>query len=240
MGPHPLKTVLTGLLLFFAQSVWAQPGPITIQINTPTAHSAVDSNLTVQVTIQSTYQINSVVAAVRGRNSTLTYNAGLGLYTGTLSLAGLPVAATDTLMVTATDAVGNTQIVSESFLFDPPPNLTILQPYSNAVGRPTINIKATCAASAGHCQMAVSIIEGTMAFLVGNYTDSVNTMVDVSAYQGLNNMQVRIIAQDSLQVQSSQDQDFLVETSPYLTPLYSSNNQLVDLLGNRQWAYRYG
>lgn len=222
------------LLLVDVYTGHTQPPPLVLSFNAPGSNQPVDSVFTVQVTCynQTAYAITSIVATLQGQSTVLT-SSGQFTYSGTVSLVGLPKESAYTLTVEAKDAGGDSSIINEAVIYDPPPVVTLIQPVWGAVGRPTINVKATCAATAGHCQLAVVIINGTADQTVGTFTDSVTTTVDVSAYEGSGNLQLDVTGTDQYNVQSLlQGVDFYVETSPYLTPLYSANNPITGFLGN--------
>jgi hypothetical protein len=230
--PRPLKTALACLLFISAiHSGHAQP--LTLSFTTPYTNQPVDSVFTVKVLCQNqtAYGITSVVATIGGRSTVLT-SSGTSSYSGGVSLVGLTRGSTDTLTVEAKDAGGDSAIISEPVINDAPPVVTLTSPVQGAVGRPTINIKANCASTAGHCQLSVLIMNGTAYQSVGTFTDSVTTAVDVSAYEGSWNLSVLVTGTDQYNVQTQQGVDFYVETSPYLTPLYSANNPIIDFSGN--------
>jgi Secretion system C-terminal sorting domain len=113
------------------------------------------------------------------------------------------------------------------------PVLTLSQPVEGAVARPMLHIKANCVPNAGHCQLAVTIFTPLGVVTVGTYTDSVNTTIDASAYEGQLGLELQVVGTDQNGLKSIQQvQDFFVETSPFLAPVYVANNPIIDFLGN--------
>ena len=74
---------------------------------------------------------------------------------------------------------------------------------------------------------------------VGTFTDSVNTTIDLSAYNGMGLIYVTVTAVDSFNASSNDDRGVYVETSPYLTPVYSTDNNITDFNNNRALSFNY-
>ena len=237
MEPRPLKTALCSLLLFsFVHFGYAQTGTITFGISSPISGAVVDTSLYVQANLRtSTYTINTAIASVKGHSLVLTPGGG-GTFYGTLSLTGLPVAVTDTLTIVLTDINGNADTATEPIIYDPAPKVTILKPFSDAVARPSFNLVAKGTANVGHCQLQVTMrvpvgIPSTIN--VGTFTDSVNTTIDLSAYNGMGTVGVTVTAVDTFNASSYDARNVYVETSPYLTPVYSASNDIVDFYNDK-------
>lgn len=233
--PRHLQIALAGLLLVGSvQSAQAQPPPVSLSFSSPTSNQPVDSAFTVTVycASQTSYAITSVVATLQGRSTVLTSSAQW-YYSGVVSLVGLAYDSAYTLTVVGKNANGDSTVISEPVIFDPPPMLTVIQPVWGAVGRPTIDVKANCVSPAGHCQITVQIVDGTNHAPPLTFTDSVTTTIDVSAYEGSGNLQVQIVGTDQFNVQSKTlGGNIYAETSPYLTPIYTANNPITGFLGN--------
>lgn len=229
-GPKPRKALI--LLLSFLICSYFGYSQITPTIISPSLYQITGNSLSIQAQVQSTYAIDSVVASVSGRNVVLVYNAQAGVFKGLLSLAGLSQ-DTLTLAVTASDVNHNTRTISRKFIYDLPPVITVVEPKSYSVARPEIEVKAKCADSSGHCQMNLVLLNGTTSYPAGSFTDSFTTTLDMSPYQGIN-MVLNITATDSRgQMTTVGNIQVFVETSPYLTPVFTADNQIADFSGQK-------
>src|SRR6516164_11797058 len=118
-----IHLLVLGCLLAFSAKAQAT---ITLSVTSPTAGALVGNSLNIAASGTSTYQIQSITAAVAGRLTNLTFDATAG-WIGGLSLAGLP-RGPQTLSLNATDVFGNSGQTQVSFIHDLPPVLTVLEP----------------------------------------------------------------------------------------------------------------
>lgn len=103
----------------------------------------VDDTFQVAAYVSSACQLQSVVATVFGRTTSLTFNSSQGRWTGTPSIVGAPVGP-GTLTVVATDVFGTSGSRSVTIVHDKLPVLTVTRPTPGTVGRPKLRLEAAC------------------------------------------------------------------------------------------------
>src|SRR4030088_896851 len=79
---------------------------VTVNITLPSPNQIVGDSLQVNVSVSSTFEVTNVVAGTSGRQTHLR-TSGPSLFTGVVALSGVP-SGPNSLVVTATDAFGNT------------------------------------------------------------------------------------------------------------------------------------
>ncbi len=114
-----------------------------------------------------------------------------------------------------------------------PPTLNIISPLAGSVANPDIGVKASCSSDSGSCQLNLIIINNANPIPAGSFTDSCNTTLDLSAYLGSNNLLLEVQAIDSRNQVTVKEIPLYVETSPYLSVVFTADNQIADFLGNR-------
>src|SRR5262249_47514910 len=114
---------------------------ISVSIASPAPNALVADRLDVNVSVSSTYAVQSVRAEVLGIVDDLGF-AG-GSWWGALSLGSLPFGPC-TLTVTATDLVGNTGTAQVQVSHNAPPSLTFSGPIDGSVVRATVPIHVVC------------------------------------------------------------------------------------------------
>jgi hypothetical protein len=236
--PSRLKQLIFFILVLSGGAAFSQTDNITVTILSPTTNQVSGASVQVQAKVQSTYQINSVVAAVQGNQLTLTYNASTNSYYGNLPLSGLTTGA-KTLTVTATDAYNNVQPASVPIIYHVPPELHIQRPYDYSVVRPTLPVKASCFDSSGSCTITLSIMDGGLNYS-GTFNNSVDTVLDLSAYSMRSGLALEIQASNSLGQVSYTTRNIFLEFSPYLQEVYSDTNQIIDFSDNRVLVIKDG
>ncbi|HVS96583.1 MAG TPA: hypothetical protein VHE54_08845, partial [Puia sp.] len=237
---NPKKLVVFLPLSFaFCLQGFAQTGSVSVAIGSPHVNPSpysvpvVGDDLNIQVSVTSTYQINSVIASLPGGRS-VTLTAGTGGYTGTISLVGLPQDTT-LLTVTAVDVYNNTGSATSLFIYDHPPTMTIDSPAYFTVAMPNLHVHSRCHSDSGACTISVVLnAAGSSLVTLGTYTDSVDASYDLSAYEGSdgagsNSDFLELSATDRRGVAVSPPWvPFYVETSPYLTPVFSADKNISD------------
>lgn len=153
-------------------------GAFTFQVMQPTSNQIVWTNFNVQVAVQSTYQLQGVTATIDGRTSNLVFSAST--WNGTISLAGT-TSGQKTLTILASDVfggIGQTQVV---ILKDLPPTITVLEPATGTVARPTVHVVAQ-GADDGPAGAIVNVFAGTN--LVASGTNNVDAFVNILDSEG--------------------------------------------------------
>jgi hypothetical protein len=118
---------------------------ISISVQNPYGQS-VAGDLSVHVTVTSTFDIEAVTARIDATDFPLAY--GCSPYCGwhaTIDLEALAIPPGDTLLrVTAEDVFASTAEVSRNFVYAPPPVITVHEPSAWAVALPRIRVRASC------------------------------------------------------------------------------------------------
>lgn len=130
-----------------------EAGTFSIFIAKPAEGDIVNNNLSIAVTVASTFELSSVKAQVDGREVSLAFSntaicaAGGSSCTpgwaGVLSLAGLTRGA-KTLIVKATDVFGSTGQAQRNLTYDLPPSVNVTAPIAETVTGLTLRVKADC------------------------------------------------------------------------------------------------
>jgi hypothetical protein len=252
-----IKPKLTAfLLVLFAcwYQGFAQTGTINMVIQSPKVITfpytlqTVGDNLGVQVLItSSTYQINSVTASLPGGQSVaLSYSGPSTGYTGNMSLLGLPQDTTK-LTVTAVDIYNNTVTSTAAFVYDHPPTVSVDSPAAYTVATPNLHFRSRCHSDSGACTINVVLqVQPSVNVTLGSYTDSIDAQYDLTAYEGqngggTNSMMLVVSAADKRGVGANLPQiPVYVETSPYLTPVFSADKKIYDLANNKVFVMQDG
>jgi hypothetical protein len=247
-NPKILSVLLLLMLASWCRG-YSQANPVSVNIVSPRSVSIppippiVGDVLSITAAAYSPYQIDSVIATVDGRSVLLTYNASAYDYEGTLSLLGLPQ-DTLTLTVRAVDANNNSSATTSQFIYDHPPTMTVDSPAAYTVAMPYLHVRGHCHSDSGACTINVSLI-GAGSPTLGTFTDSCDVSYDLSAYEGA----ATSAASLSLNVQGTDNRGVttnlswipvFVETSPYLTPVFTADNKIYDFSGNKVLVMQQG
>ncbi len=235
---------LTGTVIFYLifQTSFAQNIFITFYSPFQNPHSLefVSGTLLIQVAISSTLPISIASANVSGRQTALILNPVSGYYEGSMSMAGL-TQGTLTAIVTANDNQGNQQTASQDFIYDIPPVLIVESPLSYSTATPLIHLKAKCTDSSG-CNLNVSGDLNTgFTGLNINTGDSVDSMIDLSAYEGVS-ANINFTATDARGQSTVFQAPILVENSQNIQEVFAAGDQILDfnynklLVSNSWWA----
>jgi|GEM_PF-877132 len=235
-GPGSL--LLAFVLLLINVRGYAHTGNIVITILGPTGGLVSGTPIFVQARVQSTYQINTVVANVEGNQTTLSYDAVSQSYTGNLSLSGLATGA-KTLTVSATDASNSNNSSSVAITYHVPPVLNIVQPYNYSTARPYLPVKVTCFDSLGACSIGLSITSGGQSYSE-TFTNAVDTVLDLSAFSMRSGLYLGIQTKNALNQVTYTTRNIFIETSPYLQEVYADSNQIADFSDKRVFVVADG
>ena len=158
---------------------------LNLYVDKPSAGALVGDNLSIVVETGSTWEVQTVTAAVAGRMTNLTYTANVG-WTGNLSLAGLSQGQ-QMLQINATDVFSNSSQAQQSFVYDRPPVLTLLEPTLPALGRTQLRVRAiaTTDSPAGAFIGVYSPDFFGLGPLLASATNNLDTVIDVSKWDGL-------------------------------------------------------
>jgi hypothetical protein len=226
--------------------IQVQPGSSTINISIvrPKPNAMVGDQLSVVATTTSLYELVSLAAEVNGRTSNLSYvpeaycdkfDCHPG-WSGNLTLAGLARGA-HTLTVTATNVFSDAAVIQVPFVYDRPPELTVLAPLDATVARPQIHVAATCDDddAAGCEQIAVAIRSGdcySLNSILASGQSSINTTIPLATYDG-RELDLCIRATDSAGNRTIASRRIYVEASSALTEVISLNGPILDVQPDR-------
>lgn len=189
-----------------------------------------DTSIIINAVVYAPGPVATVTAAAGGRQIGLVKDGSPGGYRGVLSLQGLP-GDTLTLVVSATDSLGNSGDTATRFIYrplnDPGVVLTIDSLADQSVARPFLRLRAKSPGS------TIQVFQGPSynMFLVATAKDSLPE-VDLSNYDG-QQPQLTVIATDTLGRTARIPLTAFVESSPYLTPFYLSNENVRDIRYNK-------
>jgi len=195
---------------------------ISISFSQPTPYQVVDSVITVEVYVTSTLSLFSLTANVGDRQAPLLF-LERSRYRGFLSLVGLSQLTTLYVYVTAVDTAGNQKVVSQPFIYDHAPLLTVDSPLDWSVARPLLHVKARCASALG-CSLNIRWKNSSDQIHAGYQVD---TLLDLSAHEGSLGT-VEIVASDNLFQASTATKQVYVEGSPYLKEMFAARDQIRD------------
>ena len=153
---------------------------ISFAIQHPTPGTFATNQLFVQVSVASTYEVQSVSATVEGQTTPLVFSSTVPGWTNTLSLLGLSHGQ-KTLTITASDVFSYSAQTQTVFLIDFPPTLTITEPRVGTVARPQfkLDVSATNDDPAG---TLITVYAGTN--LLASGSNSVNTIATLPGTEG--------------------------------------------------------
>jgi hypothetical protein len=211
--------------------------------------SAVQTSPNVPVTIDSpTYLVGdtayivveaatsvAVRASLAGKQTNLVFEFGHGPWRGKISLVGAP-RDTMTLVVTATDASGNSSQAVVTLLHDTPARITVDQPTDSSVAQGTTQVDASCVDDdpAGGCTLSVSVEDGPM--LVGSSPSPLHASITLDQYDG-QRVSLLITAKDSKDQSSVVRRMVYVETSPHLQAIGTAQGTVLAVSGTRLLWY---
>lgn len=202
----------------------------------PLPNAVVAKQLTVIVSLKSTFELSSVVARIGNKSVPLLFSARTPCgkmacpagFSGVLDLSGLPEGE-HTLEVIAVDAQGRQAKHSQLVNLDDRPVLTVTSPAMESVATPSIPVSATCT-DVGLEGCTVSIIN--LGTELASGSGGINRAVDLSAFAGTR-VDLIFVATDSRGQVVKTTRTVYVENSPNLTPVATVDGEIVDLQDNR-------
>jgi len=194
----------------------------------PSENSIVkDTSIRLIVAVYAPGPIATVTASAGGKQANLGPYDAPNRYIGPLSLAGLP-GDTLSLVLTATDSLGNTGDTAIRFIYrplvDPAVSLTIDSLADSSVARPFLPLGAR---SAGSTIRVYSQDANNNGQLIFTAQDSI-PVLDLSAYDG-KRLKLKLVATDSIGRTTQAFLSAFVESSRFLTPVLNSHETIVDV-----------
>ena len=174
--------------------VTVSPIEVTVSVEGSTGGRVGDS-VPVRALVRSKYEVRDVIAALAGRQTALTYDAGY--FKGTLSLAGEPYGSTYTLSVRATDVRGNVDDDSLVVIHDNPPVLTVVKPLDQSVALGTMPVDIRCTDDRPGCVVEVWTNRvGSLETLLASAPAALATTVDLTEWIGTT-VSLALLARDN-------------------------------------------
>ncbi len=232
------KPFLFLLLSLLSQVVHSQS--ISIINLLPAPNQLVGDTVPVRVSIRSAYPIDSVSASVVyisgattfASETRLVYDPVTGFMTGRLILTGFPDLPLS-IFISVDDSLGNSRLSTPIIIVHSSPirmasgidpNILVSEPLAYSVARPSLHIHAIPQTASPGCQLMLVLVNGqavpTTYTILGNYSDSIDTDIDLSAYQGVALSLVVSSLDRNNRLGSSQPIPFFSDTSRLLVQYF--------------------
>lgn len=203
-------------------------GDVVIRVHRPAPGSVVAQEVDVVAHTLSVFALQSVEARVDDAMTTLVYSTDRGRWEGTLSLAGLPSPSLQTITMSAADVNGDTARASVVVQYDLPPIVNASLPLQFAVGRPTLDLEATCTDDAASgCSSLVAFAESWAgSTVIASGTDRIDQAVSLAAYDG-QSIRIMFSGKDEAGQAHRVRRQIYVESSPLLDPVAEAPAHLI-------------
>ncbi|WP_188315906.1 T9SS type A sorting domain-containing protein [Chitinophaga agrisoli] len=223
-----MKTWLLGLLLIVPI---AGKAAIGISIGSPVGSAARnDDHLDIVVGVSSTYELDTIWAAVEDRSTPLVYDQDRRAYLGALSLTGLPQGVQH-LVVFAKDVFGNSQTATKDFIFDSYPVLAVVSPVDYTSYQHKLHIKANVSdVGSAHCKGKIESSQGSFKL---EFVNSIDTLVDVIPNINATKFDIVFSAIDSSNQETTMRVPVYRDNSSFLSPCLTSIGQIMDFKDHR-------
>jgi hypothetical protein len=196
-----------------------------LNITAPEEGKLVNDELRVAVSIESAWDIVSVVADVADQSQPLELSDSL--YVGVISLVQME-SDTYTLTVSAEDVEGDVVSRSVSFVLDRPPVLSITEPLPFSVVRPDMFVDVACTDDSGECSLTIDVEQTQLASATSRLTSTIN----LQEYDG-QILRVRFSARDQSNPPVYEEREIYVETSARLVAVGDYPGRIRSLDGER-------
>jgi hypothetical protein len=227
VGTNQLSATLANgnSLTFNANAVQTSPG-VTVTIISPTYLVGDTAMIVVDAPTSVT-----VRATLAGKQTNLVLEVGHTPWRGKISLVGAP-RDTMTLVVTGTDANGNSSQAVATLLHDTPARITVNQPMDSSVVQVTTQLDASSVDDdpVGGCTLSVSVEGGPM--LVGSSPSPLHASISLDQYDGTL-VGLLITAKDSKDQSSVVRRMVWVETSSHLQAIGTAEGTILAVSGTR-------
>jgi len=186
-----------------------------------------DADININVTVFAPGRVAAVTASAGGRQITLQGHPSNSVYSGSISLSGLPGDSL-TLVIAATDSLSNSGDTSIPFIYrplnDPAVTLTIDSLADGYTATPVFPLGAR---SQGNKIDLYQVINDYPQSLISSTRDSL-PQLDLSGFTG-KKLALKVVATDDLGRTAFKTLTAYVETSPYLTGTSLNDERLADL-----------
>jgi hypothetical protein len=236
VGPNSLAATATGLPTQQFNATAARTSPnIAVTPIYPLTGDVVGDEITAQVRVTATQNIASVIARIGAVQGSLTYSPSVNRWIGTLNA---PATAGDTLtlVVTATDALGETADGIVRFIHDAAPLLTVTSPVAHSVGATGSNIglSASCQDDDPNGCRSLVVTNNGATILTG--TGSVNGAATLAEPDGIV-AHFQFTATDSRGQTTRITRDVYIESSSKLSVLAAGTGRALDFSDGQLLSY---
>jgi len=218
-----MKRLLICLLLFIASfHVFSQQN-ISVQITSPSNNALTDSIFFISASVNSTYEIANVTAAISGLTDTLLYNQNDAYFEGYLNVASLPLGDTLETIVTAKDVFNNSVSDTVSIIHVISPTISILSPVAGSNTNDPIHIKAV---STGYGQRKIYV---SFSNFEDSFINSIDTIVNLAHAGGYLDFTVK----DQWGQTADASSYLFYDGNPLLKEVYNGNGIIYDFNYNK-------
>lgn len=193
------------------------------------ATSHASGTMPIEVEVISPTEIVSVSAAIGGRSTALTYSSLTRLWTGAISLDGLPHGEHE-LVIVATDISGMRSEARKTIVHDRHPTINVIAPLNETVARPNLHVHVTCTDAEGPCAR-VLVRENSTGRILAEGTTELNTEISLADWSG--RVTLKFEVHDALGQKIDATRYVHVETSTYLREVAAMPGLVYDSDGAR-------
>ncbi len=211
---------------------------ITSTIIKPASGSLTDEELQVAVTVNSLYEVKSVVVSVNDREVGLLFsncaypskydecNSG---WSGTIPLSGLE-RGEKLLIVRTTDVFNNSSEQRRSFIYDKKPSISVTEPINDSVAQPFLHIVGNCTDDDSIGCASINAKINNTVIATGQF--SIDETVSLADYDG-SSVAIRIEGTDSAGQKTYISRNVFVESSKKLHEVESVTGKIWDVHPDR-------
>jgi hypothetical protein len=224
-----IRQLIFALLFIIPLSAKAS---IDIRILSQSPAGRFNNDLSIRVSVTSTFTLDTVLASVNGRSVLLKVDPGNNLlYTGNLSLTGL-TQGTQTLSIYAKDILGNNQTTSTNFIFDSKPAVTVELPTDYTAWQSKLHIKASVSDPGNpNCKGKITVSSGALSI---GFNNNIDTLVDVIPGADEGAIYLVIMATDTALQNTQVTIPVYCDKSTYLHKFFNtSEGRIIDFRDNR-------
>ncbi|MFT5213423.1 MAG: hypothetical protein ACI9WV_001145 [Patiriisocius sp.] len=201
---------------------------ISVNILSPTQNQLIGNNLDISLSVQSTLEIANVLASVENQQSYLSFNNLTNLLEGSLSLSSL-TQGTLTLNVKITDVDNNSYSENVQFIYDTPPNISVITPLNYSLARPTLNINII-SSEQNDQDSRIEVRINSSVIIAGG--PEIIEELNLSNYEG-SKITLLFTAIDDRNQRTSVSREIYVESSPFLKQITRVAYPISDFDGNK-------
>lgn len=158
---------------------------MALHVETPVVGGQVGIIVPLSVAVWNVDPLVSLTASVGTATTQLHFDASIGRWTGTLSLAGLPSPGSRQLAFAAADVLGKTARANLLVQYDLPPVVTVTSPLDHATASPTVRVTASCSDDgATGCLSLRAFVEGFNNQPLATGTNTIDVTSSLATFTG--------------------------------------------------------